>query len=124
MPRLKDDISISEPFNPRTLSPDIELAEILEFEEAAQMDSEPEQLNLFHEVKDESERVDTEHPPTLNIEIEVDKGWLSISIRITRLQRAELLLLRNTLKLTMIWISHLLAMYMDHIPAQYEHNQS
>lgn len=79
MPRLKDDISISEPFNPRTLSPDIELAEILEFEEAAQMDSEPEQLNLFHEVKDESERVDTEHPPTLSIEIEVDKGWLSIS---------------------------------------------
>ncbi len=43
------------------------------------MDPEPEQLNLFHEVEDESERVDNEHPPTLNIEIEVDRGRLRIA---------------------------------------------
>ena len=43
------------------------------------MDPEPEQLNLVHEVEDESETVDTEHHSTLNIEIEVDRGWLRIA---------------------------------------------
>ena len=42
---LKDDISSSESSNPRIPSPDIEQGEIFEFEEAAQIYPEPEQLN-------------------------------------------------------------------------------
>ena len=135
LPWLKDGISSSESSNPRTSSPDIELGEILkfqeafqidpeskqlnetfefqgaaqidpepeqlnkifefdeaaqidpepeqlnkifEFEEAAQIDPEPEQLNLLPEVEDESDDVDTDQPPTLNLEIEDDRGRLSI----------------------------------------------
>ena len=53
---------------------------ILEFEEAAQIDPEPEQLNLCPEVEDESDEVDSEQPPTLNLEIEDDRGRLSIFV--------------------------------------------
>ena len=66
LPWLKDFISSSESSNPRISSPEIELWEIFEFEEAAQIDLEPEQLNLHPEVEDESDEVDPEHPPTLN----------------------------------------------------------
>ena len=46
LPWLKDYISSSEFSNPRTPSPDIELGDIFEFEEAAQIDPELEQLNI------------------------------------------------------------------------------
>ena len=59
--------------NPRTPRPDIELGEIFELEEAVQIDPEQEQLNIRLEVEDESDEVDTEHPPTLNLEIENDR---------------------------------------------------
>ena len=49
---MKDDISSSESSNPRTPSPDIELGEILKFEEAFQIDLEPEQLNEIFEFKE------------------------------------------------------------------------
>ena len=52
----------------RTVSSDIE---IFEFEEAAQIDPQLEQINL-PKVEDESDEVDTEQPPTLNLEIEDD----------------------------------------------------
>ena len=45
LPWLKDGISSSESSNTRTPSPDIELGDIFEFEEAAQIDLEPKQLN-------------------------------------------------------------------------------
>ena len=80
LPCLKNDISSSESSNPGTLSPDIELGEIFEFGETAQrvqIDPEPEQLNLRPEVEDESDA--EEHPPTLNLEIEDDKGQWSIA---------------------------------------------
>ena len=38
---LKDDVSSSESSNPKTPSSDIELGEIIEFGEAAQIDPEP-----------------------------------------------------------------------------------
>ena len=81
LPWLKNDISSSGSSNPGTLSPDIEPGEIFEFEEAAQrvqIDPEPEQLNLRPEVEDESD--EEEHPPTLNLEIEDDKGQWSICL--------------------------------------------
>ena len=71
---LKDESS-----NPRTPSPDIEPGEIFKFEEAAQIDPEPEQLNILTEVEEEPDEVDTEHPPTLNLEIEDDRGQLRIA---------------------------------------------
>ena len=68
---LRDDMIY--PFlNPRTPRPDIELGEIFELVEAVQIDPEQEQLNIRLEVEDESDEVDTEHPPTLNLEIEND----------------------------------------------------
>ena len=79
LPWLKDEISSSESSNPWTPSPEIELGETFEFEEAAQIDPEPEQLNLRHEVADEADVVDAEHPSTLNIEIKDDRGLLSIA---------------------------------------------
>ena len=79
MPWLKDDISSSEPSNPGTPSLDIELGEIIKPEKAAQMDPEPEQLFHFHDVQEVHDEVDAEHPPSLNIKIEDDRGRLSIS---------------------------------------------
>ena len=79
LPWLKEDISSSESYNPRTPSPDIEVEEIFEFEEAAQIDPELEQLNIRPGAEDESDEVDTEHPPTLNLEIKDDKGQLRIA---------------------------------------------
>ena len=64
--------------NPRTPRPDIELGEIFELEEAVQIDPEQEQLNIRLEVEDESDEVDTEHPPTPNLEIENDRWQLRI----------------------------------------------
>ena len=80
LPWLKDGISSSESSNTRTPSPDIELGDIFEFEEAAQIDLEPEQLNLHPEVEDESDEVDNEHLPTLNLEIDEDRERLLIRI--------------------------------------------
>ena len=79
LPWLKDYISSSEFSNPRTPSPDIELGDIFEFEEAAQIDLELEQLNIWPEVENESDEVDTEHSPTLNLEIQDDRGQLRIA---------------------------------------------
>ena len=79
MPWLKNDISSSEPSNPGTPSQGIELGEIIKPEEAAQMDPEPEQLFHFHDVQEVHDEVDAEHPPSLNIEIEDDRGRLSIA---------------------------------------------
>ena len=76
LPWLKDDIS-SNPINP---SSEIELGEIFEFKKAAEISPEPEQLNLHPEVEDESDEVDTEHLPTLNLEIDEDRGRLLIRI--------------------------------------------
>ena len=45
LPWLQDDISSSESSNPRTPCPDIELGEIFQFEESAQIDPEHKQLN-------------------------------------------------------------------------------
>ena len=52
LPWLKDDISSSESSNPRTPSPDIELEDIFEFEESAQKDPDPEQLNEISKVEE------------------------------------------------------------------------
>ena len=52
LPWLKDDISSSESSNPRTPSPDIELEDIFEFEEAAQKYPDPEQLNEISKVEE------------------------------------------------------------------------
>ena len=52
LPWLKDDISSSESSNPRTPSPDIELEDIFEFEESAQKDPDPEQLNKISKVEE------------------------------------------------------------------------
>ena len=49
---LKDDISSSESCNPRTPSPDIELEDLSESEEAAQSDPTPELLNEVFEFRD------------------------------------------------------------------------
>ena len=76
---LKDDVSSSESSNSRTPRSDIELGEIFEFEEAAQIDPEPEQLNIRPEVEDEFDEVDTKHSPTLNHEIEDDRRQLRIA---------------------------------------------
>ena len=48
---MKNDISSSESSNLRTPSPDIELEDIFEFEEAAQRDPDPEELNKISEVE-------------------------------------------------------------------------
>ena len=42
LPWLQDDISCFNSSKPRTLSPDIEIGEIIKFEEVAQRDPEPE----------------------------------------------------------------------------------
>ena len=52
LPWLKDDLSSSVSSNPRTSSPDIELEDISEFEEAAQRDPDPGQLNEIFEFRD------------------------------------------------------------------------
>jgi hypothetical protein len=57
LPWLKDDISSSESSNSRTPSPDIELVEIFEFEEAARRDPEPKQLNEIIEVEEAAQIV-------------------------------------------------------------------
>ena len=75
LPWLKDDMFSSESSDPRTpCSPEIEQGEIFEFKKAAEIDPEPEQLNIRPEVEDKSDEVDNEHPPTLNLEIEDDSG--------------------------------------------------
>ena len=43
------------------------------------IDPETEQLKLSPEVEDESDDVNAEQPPTLNLEIEDDRGRLSIA---------------------------------------------
>ena len=67
---LRDDISFSESQDSQARYRTI--GEIFELEESAQIDPEQEQLNIRLEVEDESDEVDTEHPPTPNLEIEDD----------------------------------------------------
>ena len=95
---LKDEVSSSESSNPRTPSPDIEPGEIFKFEEAAQIDPEPEQLNILPEVEEEPDEVDTEHPPTLNLEIEDDRGQLRIAYQNYLITRRRIAALKGQFK--------------------------
>ena len=85
---MKDDVSSSESSYPRTPSPDIELGELFKFEKGVQIDPGPKQLKMRHEVDDESDEVDTEHPHSLNLEMTEDsyQNYLNTRQRITAIE--------------------------------------
>ena len=68
MPELKDDLSSSEQSVPRSPNKEKELGEVVEPDEAVEID--PEQEQLKHDV------MDAEYPPSLLLEIEDDRGQL------------------------------------------------
>ena len=80
----------------------------------------PEQIKLRPKVETESDEVDTKHPPTLNLEIEDDRGRLSIAYLNYPTTGQRIAVIEGKF----MRISSFLTISSDHILVQHKHKLS